>query len=155
MKSIANFIVVLLLCYSSNALACSCMPALTVKEEILRSDFVFTGTVKAKNKFIIKTYLPGIENLFNDTEFVFEIDALYKGRQMDKTVEVLTGSGGGDCGYMFEIGEKYIVYSRLVFPERLSYEMFEPYYITSICTRTQLYNETEIKGIQRIEKRSR
>lgn len=46
-------------------------------------------------------------------------------------VEVFTGSGGGDCGYYFEVGQRYLVYAyRNRNKEHLT---------TSICSRTRPY----------------
>ena len=44
------------------------------------------------------------------------------------TVEVLTGQGGGDCGYGFAVGKKYIVYAHPDKQGRLT---------TSICSATR------------------
>jgi hypothetical protein len=45
------------------------------------------------------------------TEVKFDIDEAWKGAS-DQAV-VYTGTGGGDCGYPFEIGRKYLVYASL------------------------------------------
>jgi len=45
-----------------------------------------------------------------------------------KEVEVVTGMGGGDCGYGFQVGEAYVVYAYRNSEGRLS---------TGICSRTR------------------
>lgn len=156
MKTIAKCIVVMLLACTGNAFACTCMPMVTVQEEIKRSDFVFKGTVKTKNKFIHITHLPDNGFTFlSDVEYVFEVETVFKGRRITKTIEVMTGYGGGDCGYIFEVGKSYIVYSSIVTPPRLSFNLFPPYLITSICTRTRPYEVSEIEGIEKYTKKQK
>ena len=50
----------------------------------------------------------------------------WKGELAD-TVQSMTGTGGGDCGYPFEVGVPYLVFST----------QGSPYLSTSICTRTK------------------
>jgi hypothetical protein len=46
----------------------------------------------------------------------------------DKEIEILTGHGGGDCGYEFQVGADYVVYG---------YKNAEGRLETGICTRTR------------------
>ena len=46
----------------------------------------------------------------SDYSFVFEVEGLFKGA-LSSEVAVLTGIGRGDCGYQFQVGEKYLVYA--------------------------------------------
>ncbi len=62
--------------------------------------------------------------------FKFSVELSFLGVEGTE-VEVGTGMGGGDCGYEFEIGQRYLVYAhRSAQSERLS---------TSICSRTKPY----------------
>jgi hypothetical protein len=56
----------------------------------------------------------------------FLVESAWKG-QVAKSVTIQTGGGGGDCGYRFEIGERYLVYA-YGSAESLS---------TNICQRTR------------------
>jgi hypothetical protein len=47
---------------------------------------------------------------------------------VDDTVEVYTGSGGGDCGFSFSKGKSYLVYARRAASGQLT---------TGICARTR------------------
>ncbi len=62
----------------------------------------------------------------------FEVEENFRG-QPRTSIEVTTGEGGGDCGFHFRTGERYLVYAGEL-PEtgRL---------YTSICTRTRLLSE--------------
>src|ERR1700752_2447830 len=63
----------------------------------------------------------------------FSVEQAYSG-VTGTEVEVYTGRGGGDCGYGFQIGQRYLVYAYR-HEDRLT---------TSICTRTRLFsNATE------------
>ena len=61
------------------------------------------------------------------------------------TVEVLTGQGGGDCGYGFKVGKKYIVYAHPNKEGRLT---------TSICSATRPLEEAgeEVEFIRGLAK---
>lgn len=56
----------------------------------------------------------------------FAVDHVWKG-QLSSEVVITTGAGGGDCGYRFEPGSRYVVYCYGAAIDRLS---------TNICTRT-------------------
>jgi 5-hydroxyisourate hydrolase-like protein (transthyretin family) len=62
---------------------------------------------------------------------VFAIERAFRGVQ-DATVEVTTGMGGGDCGYEFKDGQRYVVYAHRSSDGRL---------VTGICTRTRLASQ--------------
>src|SRR5207253_552023 len=49
-----------------------------------------------------------------------------------KEIEIVTGSGGGDCGYQFQIGVGYVVYA---------YKNAEGRLETNICSRTRTLAE--------------
>jgi hypothetical protein len=61
------------------------------------------------------------------------------------TVEVVTGRGGGDCGYQFAVGTKYIVYAHADKQGRLT---------TSICSATRPLEKAgeEIEFIRNLAK---
>ena len=46
----------------------------------------------------------------------------------EKEIEVVTGQGGGDCGYPFQVGVDYVVYARRNAEGQLE---------TGICSRTR------------------
>jgi hypothetical protein len=60
--------------------------------------------------------------------FIFRIDEAFRGVKTAE-IEVRTGMGGGDCGYNFKLGERYLVYA--------SFDAANGFYGTSICTRTR------------------
>jgi hypothetical protein len=110
---------------SRSATACSCGGSGSPCEAYGSAAAVFVGTpISARSNEPrsrdqkVDDHLP--------TTYKFSIEQSYLG--VDGTeIEIFTGSGGGDCGYEFKIGERYLVYA-YHYEGRLS---------TSICTRTR------------------
>ena len=119
-------------------LACSCLgpppdartPLAVAEWGIKNSHVVFEGTVEKielKNWFSdlqpgeTVSIRPGIHATFSSVR-------LYRGNQRDK-FSVETGMGGGDCGYHFVIGKRYLVYAWANDSGKLS---------TGICSATTL-----------------
>ncbi|PSR56885.1 hypothetical protein AHMF7605_27000 [Adhaeribacter arboris] len=83
---------------------------------------------------------------------------------LSDTLTVITGQGGGDCGFEFEIGKEYIVYSDR-WTEREIVESIrkrrtkrslkevarENVFYTDICSLTQEANATELKKLESIK----
>ena len=116
---------------SSNALACSChFGGSAPCQEFWRVDAVFAGTVVGSSQIYVDE-----GGYKHDMRLLrLTVDQPIRGMQAAE-VEVLTGLGGGDCGYGFKMGQRYLVYAyREEKSKRLS---------TSICTRTRLLSEAE------------
>ena len=100
-------IIVVLLLVTKGGFACNCdlpWPSKPLKQVVAearkKSKAVFSGTVVAIDK------KPG--DLYVAVRF--KIEESWKGMS-NKEATVFTGQGGGDCGYKFEIGERYLVYA--------------------------------------------
>lgn len=97
-----RILIIVFFLFSLNELwACSCVEKRTVgfsnlDIEIERSDWIGIGTIVKANR---DSY-PSI--------YEVRIRVLYKGSNQVTTIE--SGLGGGDCGFMFEVGEEYIIY---------------------------------------------
>jgi hypothetical protein len=65
---------------------------------------------------------------FKDRLVSFEVERSYRGWEA-KTAEIVTGWGGGDCGYDFREGVRYLVYA---YPHRETGKLY-----TGICQRTR------------------
>ncbi len=125
----------------SSVLACSCVLLgnesieKQVREAYTNSTAVFSGEV-----------LEVVKN--PDAYFVevkFKVVKSWKNEFKD-SVLVRTGQGGGDCGYEFEIGKKYLVYTN----------GDENNLRTNICTRTSSFESSEdvafLNKIKKIKK---
>src|ERR1051325_1067474 len=64
---------------------------------------------------------------YSEKLYRFTVEQSFKGVEGGE-IEVQTGMGGGDCGYSFKKGERYLVYAYL--------DSKTNRYHTSICTRT-------------------
>jgi hypothetical protein len=123
---------------ASNVSACSCLMLpeesldSVVKKAYKNSSAVFVGEVieivQKPNVFFVEVKF-AVERKWNDG--------------IRKTVAVITGKGGGDCGYPFEVGKKYLVYA-LNGKNTLR---------TNICTKTALAeNNKDIAVLNKIKR---
>jgi hypothetical protein len=128
-SKIALFIIAtaMMACIPVNADACSCMRPRPPCEEYGRANAIFIGLVTDASVASNETGTPGVYNLNPEKTFRFTVEESFKGISSAE-VDIVTGSGGGDCGYSFLKGERYLVYAfRGPKSEKLS---------TNICTRT-------------------
>ena len=124
------FVVAFLLAFSKNSYACSCAPPrskVTVKKQVMeaqkKSQAVFTGKV-------LEITEP------SDQEFLLvtiRVESNWKGAEGHTTV-IATGKGGGDCGYPFRVGRKYLIYAYQANDGQLS---------TNVCLRTALLSDAK------------
>jgi hypothetical protein len=94
--------------------------------------------------------------------FTLVVDHKFKGaKNMSDTIKIVTGMGGGDCGYDFEVGRDYIVYGdtwknklvktrgRKMGNRKIVEEVAVPdWYYTDICRLTQESNEKELQTLK-------
>jgi hypothetical protein len=111
---------------AGRALGCSCVGPVPPCHEYGRASAVFVGTVTG-----LKTNKRGKGSYdLTPRVFRFSVERAFSGVE-GAEVEVATGRGGGDCGYNFRRGEKYLVYAyRGAEGGRLT---------TGICSRTRPY----------------
>ncbi len=122
----ALFCVVLLMTvFTDDAAACSCQYGGTPPcQEYWKTDVVFAGTVAGVAKITINEGSDSFEKRL----VRFEVTETFRGEQAAKA-EVVTGLGFGDCGYVFNVGETYLVYAERNKSDKRLY--------TSVCTRTR------------------
>ena len=95
---------------SANANACSCAAPGSPCESYGSASAVFVGTVISESQGAYK----------------FSVEQSYSGVSGTQ-VEVFSGTGGGDCGFFFQTGRRYLVYAYR-HQDQLG---------TNICTRTK------------------
>ena len=143
---------------------CSCVPpppGVKTAGEVAqwyanRSDAIFEGTVErielkwalmeAKNGELVPADLDQEQPSLLVT---FDASVFYKGTKQRNT-ELTTGVGGGDCGFDFRIGKKYLVYA---FADALGHLS------AGICSGTGLSEESQsalsyLRGEQTIPERT-
>jgi hypothetical protein len=122
-----------------NAMACSCMNPGTPCEGYGKAAAVFVGTVtgvrdtqrpQAKDVNERRKQEDAGEIDWSPLAYKFSVEQAYLG-VAGSEVEIFTGSGGGDCGFQFQTGQRYLVYAYR-YKDRLS---------TSICSRTKPFNK--------------
>ena len=89
--------------FPSYGAACSCAEPPGVKEEFSLSKEVFIGKVTEidENKSVSGLLTKSV---------LFKVNETWKGVNQPR-MKVITGNGGGDCGYEFKEGQEYLVYA--------------------------------------------
>jgi hypothetical protein len=105
------------------ACCCSCAPPGSVEESFAEASAVFVGRVVSRDSF--SEFSEDLDFWNPGYAFHFSLDYVWKGDLVD-TATVFTGSGGGDCSFPFERGERYVVYA---------YE-YDGRLIANLCSRT-------------------
>jgi hypothetical protein len=88
--------------------ACSCIESGAACEDYWKASAVFLGRVQAIARHSVK---PPALRILADRRVTFTVLEAFSGVEQG-TVEVTTGSGGGDCGFPFREGAEYVVYAR-------------------------------------------
>ena len=109
--------------------ACSCGGTGSPCESFGSAAAVFAGTVVAMRENERPKQTERNDVRWNPRAFKFSVEQSYLG-VAGTEVEVFTGSGGGDCGYDFQIGQRYLVYAY-----RNDHQLY-----TGICTRTRPFS---------------
>jgi hypothetical protein len=118
-------VLVILVSWSS-AFSCTCISNGPPCQAYGNTAVVFVGT-----PIEVKTTTrenAGVESRYPQRLFTFRIEEHFRGLDAAQ-VEIRTGMGGGDCGYDFKVGERYLVYA--------SFNAANGLFATSICTRTR------------------
>ncbi len=148
---------------SMNTFACSCEEKGTVAGNVKYSDIVFSGQVVSRTlttnyDSLGITVTGDTSNLnykwreFPTAVVKIKVDRIYKGQLVSDTLTILTPPNGASCGYRFQVGEKYIVYSTIFdemsMTDKLKRRTYDnKTFWTHKCTRTQNWNETEENAI--------
>jgi hypothetical protein len=127
------------------ALACQCGTRYSPREATTLSRVVFTGEVLAvedefstleklwlrMRRWFDPAAMPPMHRsgkycLDYGMKVTFKVEEVWKG-QSTRRITLRTGRSGGDCGFEFEVGTRYLVYVRADSPNGCD---------TDICTRT-------------------
>ncbi len=96
MKQILIILIIFLSGFA-NGYSCEC-DQMNFRNEIDSADLIFKGIPVGKRRVDSKMV------------YTFLVEKVWKGQKSD-TIEIKTGFGGPDCGMIFELGKKYIVYA--------------------------------------------
>ena len=109
--------------------ACTCLENGPACEAYWKASTVFIGRVTAVSP--PQTRKPGAAFL-RSRRVTLEVSEAFSG-VAGSTVEVTTGSGGGDCGFPFKEGLDYVVYATRPDPDAPL--------VVSVCSRTRVLAE--------------
>jgi hypothetical protein len=114
--------------------ACKCLAAVPACEQVWKVDAVFDGVVTAID--VIPLDIAPRDMSVPDLQqarATFQVRTTWRG-PTDSVIAVLTGMGGGDCGFPFKLNRRYLVYAARRTADARS--------VTGICTRTVEYDGT-------------
>ncbi|HVP38382.1 MAG TPA: hypothetical protein VMS93_04285 [Candidatus Saccharimonadales bacterium] len=107
-RTIAAF-AMLLVFTASAAKACSCGPPPAVLDEWAMADVVFEGTVLGRHN-PLSSHPSRIRSSAEPVEYRFRVTRIWKGTLSDTTA-VWSAAMSASCGYPFQVGQSYLVYS--------------------------------------------
>jgi len=137
-----------------NIYCCTCVQTgkFDLANEIKGTDVILIGKVIDSTLFTVNSDDSLLPQRMQVTLVKYRIAELetYKGRISNDTIEVVTGLGtGGDCGYNFEIGARYIVFANYRVPYNTFGKKVRPFLSTDTC----MHNEIETpKAVTQLEK---
>src|SRR2546421_7281852 len=123
-------LITLVLGAGAQVFACQCAGERPVCQEYWEASAVFVGTVINSRTVTVKES-PYVEQM---RAVRISLDESFRGVE-GAEVEVLTGFGGGDCGFGFRQAQQYLVYAYRSEQDQKLY--------TSICTRTKLVSAAD------------
>lgn len=129
--------------------ACTCIGERSITYDFNTSSKVFCGQIISK-----KLIVYNVDSTFSirKNEFKVKILIKYKGRFRKKYLKILTGLGGGDCGYDFILNKKYIIYAQIENNYCSLCNKVAKYLSTDACTRTREFIESENAELKKLRK---
>lgn len=139
-----NIILLVFILLSFKSYSCTCINKLNVKDAIKSNDYIFVGKVQ-------KIDLVNIESR-EFFKILFEVKSRFKGK-IKKYITIHTPPDSNTCGFPFDLKSEYIVYANLyknvnVTKSKKLKNIIE----TDICSRTKLYDKTEILKLRKHKK---
>ena len=175
---ISFFAVVILTHLATSTYACTCIgkDKQTTENELNFVDIAIKGKVIAVTNFdYYDTLAYSLAGLKFDIKqsgylirkyktFTIIVDKKYKAtKNLADTIQIVTGYGGGDCGYEFELGKDYIVYGETWKEKTISVRhrkrkdkrkivetVITNKFYTDICRLTQDANKKELENLKRL-----
>lgn len=140
-----------------------CDPKKPLRVELINSDLVFVGIPISKERIVYFDSLNckcfKLDSAFCKRilyKYQFVISEFFKGKVINDTITLYSNPSGGENGFDFQIGIKYIVYCnlhKLYFNHSKSLIFNQDVVLTSCCTRTCVFNTREYKRLIFFSKR--
>jgi hypothetical protein len=175
---IAILTILFLTSIMTRTLACTCIGKnkQTTENELGFVDIAVTGKIISVSDY---TYYDTVELVLSNTRFdenkwsymvrhykryQLVVDKKFKSAaNLPDTIYIVTTLGGGDCGYMFDIGKEYIVYGegwkeksiatiqkKRKIKRKLTETKSVDTFYTDICRLTQEKNQKELDNLRRL-----
>jgi hypothetical protein len=142
--------------FGSPVFACSCIGKVDVKQARKKADVVMLGTVVSVEQ--MRAYYPGVftSNAIYVKRITLQVESSFKSRSLRDTVAIVTWDG--NCGFPFELNERYLVYGnrdvgnigkpfgKKVYAEKPL--MGRWVFWTDICTRTTGDYVSEVEALE-------
>ena len=143
-----------LMFWKSSSFACNCVGKTSINKALKNSDLVFLGKVIHQERITVPYKLIGTDTSINYyfNKFTFKIRTIYKGKSRTEMIQIITGIGNGDCGFEFEEGMMYIVYSNWRSEYFNGDTKVDKFLYTDICKRTTSKVTVEEKNINKYKK---
>ncbi len=148
-----SLLILIFLFSITKTFACSCIKtneplSKKVKKAFIQSDLIITGKV-----IDIKIVNTGkFKSSADPIIYKFEIIKVVKGKLKKEIIEIASETNGASCGYRFELGKSYLVYSRKsTHFSSTTNNKFD--FVTSLCDRTQKLknvNRNELKKLKEL-----
>ncbi len=145
MKPILLFCVFTFLCFFK-ASSCYCVLG-TMSDAFKNSDLIISGIVISVRDQSEK------QELNYNKIYTVQILKLFKGNYRRKTVEIASGFRDDDCGFVFSVGEKYIIFARRNRGYSVRSNLPIHSFFTDECTRTKVYTEKEVEEIKKFKRK--
>jgi hypothetical protein len=115
-------------------LMCSCVPPGPISSARSGDETIFEGSVlQERDTTIWRAGGPRLVHLRTRWRVLtLNVVRVWNGAPTD-TIEILTGFGGGDCGYPFVVGEQYVVFAS---PDNSAPPTAPRLLIADICSHT-------------------
>ena len=162
-------LVIILVSLANYSYCCTCAPQVSVSEAFNGSAWVVIGTIidhQAILEIDTATYRSMIDQGNNENQAVrassggfsqytlLLSEPTYRGISRSDTIMIRTEMTSFDCGYSFQIGEKYIVYGYNPTREPRAFAPKFAFFWTDNCTRTTPFNEKEKQKINKLANRT-
>ncbi|WP_378182004.1 hypothetical protein [Aquimarina sp. SS2-1] len=155
MKIKIILILLFLLFPLSSVKPCSCVSnelpfRKKIKEAFENAELIITGIVVD-----LKEILSYASSIYSGGPIIytFEVTKIIKGESKVTRLDILSARSDASCGYRFRLGETYLVYA--IKSEHFSKQTgIESSFITSVCNRNKLLNDTEKREINILQRMS-
>lgn len=151
------FIILTFFLIPNKGLSCTCIgEEQTVEDAFKDGEIVISGKIISKNLVDIKDSFGINSILYSKYNYSMVIEYSFKGKifHIGDTINIVSGLGNGDCGFLMETEKSYVIYgnysrNKLV---NKAIAIEGPLVSTDICHRSRISSIEEINWLKEISK---